>query len=138
MKQTNKRAGIVLATLVLSIFYFCGCSEDVAPSIEVSPNAIEVDCSLQSIPVQVTSTKEWKAKIVYPDAEGTIPVEKEWCHLSKSNGYESGSINIVVDEFHNNLTSRSVVIYFKTPGSDYEVATIRLIQHGEDSWVESK
>lgn len=138
MKRTNKRAGVVLAVLLLSMFYFCGCSEDVAPSIEVSPNTIEVDCGLQSIPIQVSTTKEWKAKIVYQGVEGTMPAENEWCHLSKDSGYESGNINIIVDEFHNEITERSVIIYFETPGSDYEVATIRLLQRGEDSWAESK
>lgn len=138
MKQTNKRAGIVLAMLVLSMLYFCGCSEDAAPTIEVTPNEIEIDCSLQSIPIQVTTNKEWKARIVYQGVEGTMPAEKEWCHLSKSGGNESGNINIVVDEFHNDITTRSVIIYFSTPGNDYEAAAIRLLQHGEDSWEESK
>ncbi len=139
MKQKNKRAGIVLMTLMLSMFYFCGCSEDEASSIEVSSKTIEVDCSLQSIPIQVTSNKEWNAKIVYQGAQGaTLPLEAQWCHLSKSSGYGSGTINIVIDENHNTTANRVVVISFETPGSDYEVAAIQLIQQGEDSWAEGK
>lgn len=138
MKRTNKRAGVALAILILSMSYFCGCNEDVQPSISVTPTTISVDCNLQSIPIEVTSTKSWKAKIIYQGTEEAIPGENEWCHLSSSSGNGTGSINIVVDDCHDVMADRSVAICFETPGDDYAVATVQLVQHGEDSWTENE
>ncbi|WP_308757542.1 hypothetical protein [uncultured Bacteroides sp.] len=138
MKRTSKRAGVILAMLILSMFYFCGCNEDVAPSISVNPTTISVDCNLQSIPILITSNRSWKAKIIYRKAEETVLEENEWCHLSKGNGNGSGGINIVVDDCHYMMEARNAVIYFETLGDDYEVAAVQVIQHGEDSWSEKK
>lgn len=138
MKRTSKRAGVVLAILILSMFYFCGCNEDVAPSISVTPTTISVDCNLQSIPIQITSNRSWKAKITYQGTETTLSEENEWCHLSKSSGNGSGNINIVVDDCHYMMEARDAVIYFETLGDDNEVAAVQLIQHGENSWTEKK